>query len=366
MVMVLKVMTISIAIVLQCIYALQLLWYRGKRNKKTDYPSFQTPLLSIVIPFRNEAQHIPTLLSKLHQIPKDVLVYWVNDHSDDEGSHWLINHLPQHHILLKNQGQGKKSALHTAIQQIPENHWILTIDADVQISDTWWENIRHQFNPNCALMIFPIAMVPGKKWIEIFQCLEFSFLQALTKGSILRQRAQLSNGAHLAFQKKYYTQVNGYSSHLHISSGDDQFLLAAFRKKGWEIGWANMQEETISISPLTSWKALLSQRVRWAGKSKALEMGDMKLLAFTTAISNTIALYAYVQLLLAPFENTTILLAALVFIKITAEWEVFQMVKNSPRFITLLFLIIYPFWVLTVGMSVLFLKQEWKGRAIKH
>lgn len=364
--MVLNVMTISIAIVLQCIYAFQLLWYRGKRNKKTEFPSFETPLLSIVIPFRNEVQHIPALLFKLHQIPKDVLVYWVNDHSDDDGSQWLINHVPKHHILLENQGEGKKSALHTAIQQIPENHWILTIDADVKLSDTWWDNIRNQFNPNCALMIFPIAIVQGKKWIEIFQCLEFSFLQALTKGSIFRQRAQLSNGAHLAFQKKYYTQVNGYSSHLHISSGDDQFLLAAFRKKGWEIGLANIHEETISISPMSSWKSLLSQRVRWAGKSKALEMGDMKLLAFTTAISNVVSLCIYVQLLLQPFAISALPLTALLFIKICAEWSVFQMVKKRGRFITLLFLIIYPLWVLIVGLSVLFLKHQWKGRTIKH
>ncbi len=359
-------MTISITIALQCAYALQLLWYKGKRNGKSIDPTYPTPLLSIVIPFRNEIRHLQALLDKLNQLPIEIDVYWVDDHSDDKGQKWLSDNIPTHHILLKNKGQGKKTALTTGIGKIPENHWILTLDADVQISDTWWENICHQFNPNCALMIFPIAMVPGKKWIEIFQCLEFSFLQALTKGSILRQRAQLSNGAHLAFQKKYYTQVNGYSNHMHISSGDDQFLLAAFRKKGWGIGWANMQEDTISISPLTSWKALLSQRVRWAGKSKALEIGDMKLLAFTTAISNTIALYAYIQLILAPFENTTKLLAALVFIKIMAEWKVFQMVKNRSRFITLLFLIIYPFWVLTVGMSVLLLKQEWKGRAIKH
>jgi hypothetical protein len=160
--------------------------------------------------------------------------------------------------------------------------------------------------------------------------------------------------------------VNGYSSHLHISSGDDQFLLAAFRKKGWKIGWADTQENAVAISPLTTWKAVLSQRVRWAGKSKALEIGDMKLLAFTTAISNTIVLYAYIQLLVAPFENMAILMIALILIKIIAEWAVFDMVKNRPPFITLLFLIIYPFWVLNVGLSVLFLKQEWKGRAIKH
>ena len=364
--MVLKVMTISIAMVLQCAYALQLLWYRGKKKGKSIDPCYPTPLLSIVIPFRNEIQHLPALLDKLNQLPVEIDVYWIDDHSDDRGQKWLSDNIPSHHILLKNKGQGKKAALTTGIEKIPETHWILTIDADAQLSDTWWKNIQHQFNPTCALIVFPITILTEKKWIAIFQHLEFSFFQILTKGSILRQRAQLSNGAHLAFHKKYYSKVNGYSSHEHISSGDDQFLLAAFRKKGWKIGWANIPAETISIVPLSNWKALLSQRVRWAGKSKALEMVDMKILAFNTAISQTITLYAYMALIFQPFQISSMLLLLLVFIKISAEFIVFRMLKNSPRFITLLFLIIYPFWVFVVGLSVLFLKQEWKGRTIRH
>lgn len=364
--MVLKVMTISIAMVLQCAYALQLLLYRGKRKGKTTHPTYPTPLLSIVIPFRNEVQHLPALLDKLYQLPVEMDVYWIDDHSDDQGLKWLSDNIPSHHILLKNKGQGKKTALTTGIEKIPESHWILTIDADVQLSDTWWKNIQHQFNPECALIVFPITMLTGKKWIAIFQHLEFSFFQILTEGSILRQRAQLSNGAHLAFQKKYYSQVNGYSNHEHISSGDDQFLLAAFRKKGWNIGWAHIAPETISIAPLSSWKALLAQRVRWAGKSKALEMGDMKFLAYSTAISNAIMLYAYIELILNPFQMSSILLLILVFIKVFTEFSLFRLLKNNPLFITLLFLIIYPFWVFAVGLSVLFLKQEWKGRAIRH
>jgi biofilm PGA synthesis N-glycosyltransferase PgaC len=364
--MVLKVMTISIAMVLQCAYALQLLWYRGKRKKNSIHPSYPTPLLSIVIPFRNEAQHLPSLLDQLHQLPAEINVYWIDDHSDDQGQKWLSDNIPSHHIFLKNKGQGKKAALATGIEKIPESHWILTIDADVQLSDAWWKNIQHQFNPESALIVFPITMLTGKKGVAIFQHLEFSFFQILTQGSISRQHAQLSNGAHLAFQKKYYSQVNGYSSHENISSGDDQFLLAAFRKKRWNIGWAGIPQETISIVPLSTWKALLSQRVRWAGKSKALEMADMKLLAYITAISNIITLYAYLLLIVQPFQISSIPLLLLVLIKICAEVSIFRLMKNSPRFITLLFLIIYPFWVFAVGLSVLFLRQEWKGRAIKH
>jgi uncharacterized protein YndB with AHSA1/START domain len=85
-----------------------------------------------------------------------------------------------------------------------------------------------------------------------------------------------------------------------------------------------------------------------------------------TFISQTITLYAYMALIFQPFGRSSMLLLLLVLIKIIAEFIVFRMLKNSPRFITLLFLIIYPFWVFTVGLSVLFLKQEWKGRTIRH
>lgn len=364
--MVIKVVTICFFGALQCLYALQLWWYSNKRSHTITRHPLQKIKLSVVIPFRNERQHLSKLLASLQQLPEDITVYWINDHSEDGGGEWLSQNLPDHHELLHNQGEGKKKALHSAISCIPDNHWILTLDADVELSPFWWKNIQHQFDPECAMIIFPISMRSGRKWIEIFQQLEFLFFQALTKGSILRQRPQLSNGAHLAFQKKYFNTVNGYASHQHISSGDDQFLLAAFRKNNWKIGWADIPQDTISISPLNSWKELLSQRIRWAGKSKALNITDMRLLAFSTAISNTLALFAYWQLLFEPFQSTSFVYSGFIALKLWAEWTVIYPIKNKSSFITLFFLIIYPLWVLIVGLSVLFLKQKWKGRPIQH
>ncbi len=359
-------MTIFIAAVLQCTYAWQLWYYSsGRKKKKSKFP-FSVPPISVVIPFRNEAQNLPQLISSLKQLPIHVTVYWVNDHSTDSGESWLSSHLPQNHLLIQNEGEGKKQALETGIKNIPNEHWILTLDADVQLSEDWWNNIQNHFNPEMAMIVFPIKMLSGKKWLEEFQSLEFGFFQIITQGSILRQRAQLSNGAHLAFQKKYFTMVNGYHANRHISSGDDQFLLSAFRKKNWPIGWAEINEPVICIAPLPDWKLLLSQRIRWAGKSPAMELIDMKLLAYNTAISNTILLYCYYQLLFLPNDTFDLALTGLILIKWLSEWRVFTKIDCRSKFITLLFLIIYPFWVFLVGLSVLFLKQEWKGRPLNR
>ncbi len=364
--MVIKVVTFCFFGALQCLYALQLWWYSSKRSNSITRHPLQKNKLSVVIPFRNERQHLPKLLASLQQLPEDIKVYWINDHSEDGGGEWLSQHRTMHHELLHNLGEGKKKALHTAIAHIPDEHWILTLDADIELSPFWWRNIQDQFNPECAMIVFPIFMRAGGKWIEVFQQLEFLFFQALTKGSILRQRTQFSNGAHLAFQKKYFNAVNGYASHQHISSGDDQFLLAAFRKNNWKIGWAEIPQDTISITPLSNWKDLLAQRIRWAGKSKALNIPDMKLLAFSTAISNTLALCAYWQLLFEPFQSASLVYSGFIALKLGIEWVVFHTIKNKSSFITLFFLIIYPLWVLIVGLSVLFLKQKWKGRPIQH
>lgn len=364
--MVIKVVTIFLFSALLCLYAIQLWWYSSKRSTPLTLRPLQKIKLSIVIPFRNERQHLPKLLASLQQLPEDVKVYWINDHSEDGSWEWLTNQLPNNHTWVHNQGNGKKKALQTGIACISDDHWILTLDADIELSSNWWKSIQGQFDPKFAMVVFPIFMKTGVKWIEIFQQLEFLFFQSLTRGSILRQRAQLSNGAHLAFQKRYFNDVNGYSSHQNISSGDDQFLLAAFRKKGWEIGWAEIPHDTISITPISNWRDLLSQRSRWAGKSKALEINDMKLLAISTAVSNTLALYAYWQLLFEPFQAASLIYSGFIALKLGVEWAVFHPIKNKSSFITLIFLIIYPLWVFIVGLSVLFLKQKWKGRPIQH
>jgi glycosyltransferase involved in cell wall biosynthesis len=364
--MVLKVITFFIAAVLQCTYAWQLLYYRRTRRKNNSAPSFPIPNLSVVIPFRNEIHNLPTLLSSLKQLPISIHVHWINDHSHDGGDAWIAAHLPANHRLIQNLGEGKKQALQTGIQSIPDDHWILTLDADVQLSEDWWKTIQSHFNPNHAMIVFPIKMKGGKSWVEKFQCMEFDFFQSITAGSILRQRAQLSNGAHLAFQKKYFIMAEGYQGHQHISSGDDQFLLAAFRKKGLNIGWGEIPTPVIGITPLSDWHSLLSQRVRWAGKSTALQMSDMKLLAFNTALSNTIVIYAYLNLFLFPYDAFSFMHMVIILVKWVAEWAVFRPVSLNKWFITLLFLIIYPIWVFAVGLSVLFLKQEWKGRPLKH
>ena len=40
----------------------------------------------------------------------------------------------------------------------------------------------------------------------------------------------MCNGANLAFTKQAYEAVNGYLNHLHISSGEDVFLLEDLKK----------------------------------------------------------------------------------------------------------------------------------------
>ena len=40
----------------------------------------------------------------------------------------------------------------------------------------------------------------------------------------------MCNGANLAFKKSAYELVNGYQSHLNVSSGEDVFLMEAIKK----------------------------------------------------------------------------------------------------------------------------------------
>jgi len=66
-----------------------------------------------------------------------------------------------------------------------------------------------------------------------------------------------------------YESVNGYQSHLHISSGEDVFLMEELKKINPSlIHYGLIREFIVKTKAVTSFKNLFKQRVRWASKAK--------------------------------------------------------------------------------------------------
>jgi cellulose synthase/poly-beta-1,6-N-acetylglucosamine synthase-like glycosyltransferase len=179
----------------------------------------------------------------------------------------------------------------------------------------------------------------------------------------------LCNGANLAFRKKSFFEVGGYTDSLHTPSGDDVLLLQKMVRRGSKILFVADQHAIVSTEPLRDFSELFNQRIRWAGKWR---MG-------TIALSWILALFV-IGLQCATL-TTPVLIGLFwpgwIAMLLTGLWlskgvmECFYLKKvgrfmqtgwNWTAFITLL--IIYPVYVLGIGFASNFRRYRWKGRTL--
>jgi cellulose synthase/poly-beta-1,6-N-acetylglucosamine synthase-like glycosyltransferase len=283
----------------------------------------------------------------------------VDDHSEDEStSNLSLNHAQIH--LLNNKGIGKKSALQTGIEYSVAD-WIITLDADVWIEEEWFNTLLPILRDDVDLLILPLVMKKEKGFLAYFQWLEFSILQSITRGSAHREKPLLCNGAHLAFRRNEWLDIQEQYQHQHLSSGDDQFLLQAFRMRAKKIKYCDSLKGKVQIEPVNSWKALLEQRRRWSGTTRSYRLWDMKALGIITLLSNISVLILYGHLILSGPSLLVISLLAVYFV-IEFTWTE-RKAKSSPLS-TIFFLLFYPFYTVITILSFVFFKTQWKGRDV--
>jgi len=350
-----------VAFLSMIIYLIWLSFLISGKNKITTRHT--NPItISIVIPCRNEGNKIGVLahqiLQQIHSFSNVQLII-IDDHSEDEHiSNLNIN--SEKILLLNNKGIGKKSALQTGIENSAAD-WIITLDADVWLQEEWFNTLLPLLNLDIDLLILPLEMKKEKGFLAFFQWLEFSILQSITQGSAHREKPLLCNGAHLAFRRKEWLEIQEQYQHQHISSGDDQFLLQAFRMKKKKIKYCDSLQGKVQISPVESWKSLLEQRRRWSGKTRYYQLWDMKALGMITLLSNISVLVLYSHLL---FSNPSLPIIFFLIVYFSIEFIWTEKRAQSHPLSTFSFLLFYPIYVIITLLSFVFFKTQWKGRDV--
>jgi len=127
------------------IFSLYLLWmvliFAGLLRLKRHSERKMTPgrEVTVVIPFKNELDHLPSIIRDLEaqDYPGHLFsVLMVNDHSDD-GSGALVKSLLEKHetfscLDLPDEKEGKKNAISFALSRA-ESPWIIQTDADCRL-----------------------------------------------------------------------------------------------------------------------------------------------------------------------------------------------------------------------------------------
>jgi biofilm PGA synthesis N-glycosyltransferase PgaC len=243
----------------------------GIRHKfKARSKTSETILLekiTVLIPFRNEFESLPGIIQSIKnsvKLPFEII--FINDHSSDAGLAFLqeqISELPITIVSLPDVKSGKKEALRYGMEHA-HGEYYLTLDADVFFGPNYFAELEKL--PVAHLWILPAILV-GRSKRQFWQEIDLHIMNAINVGLYGLFRPVIASGANLLFSKSAFLTADDYSSHQHISSGDDLFLLRDFRKKGKDIRLISDPLLAVYTYAPKGLVAFLHQRIRWISKT---------------------------------------------------------------------------------------------------
>ena len=364
-------------LVLSLLYALFLAWIarnwkNGTRAYRAPVAAAELPIISVIIPARNEAANIGACLQSVldqdYPFGKMEIIV-IDDHSSDGTAEIVEQIIDQRLHLMSLQGdhgQGKKAALEKDIQK-GQGTLIVTTDADVIVPKSWLKEIAKAWNGGAKMILGPVQMTGSVNLLTAWQGLDVCGTMLLTGAAVYQGRPLLANGANLAFTKTFFQELGAYQGNEKLASGDDIFLLQkAVKKEAASIQFLFTKPATVTTKAEDSWRKLFWQRLRWAGKTGAYR--DAYLVVFQALVY----FLCWGMLLLLPLLFYQPLLAGLSWgVKLLTEGFFLRFAcreMGDRKWLTWLLPVqlIHPFYMVLIGtLALLPLPFYWKGRRVR-
>ncbi len=357
-------------------------WYLQLPVFNPDTKAPPLTFFSVIIPARNEETQIQACLESvlLQDYPAGLFeVIVINDHSTDQ-TEALIREMQLSHpnlVLLnladhleqKALNSYKKKAIELAIGQ-SRGTWIVTTDADCTVNKNWLLLIDAFIREKQPVFIAaPVMFTSNSSFLSLFQLLDFISLQGITAASVSAGYHAMCNGANLAYEKKAFYSVNGFSGIDQLASGDDMLLMQKIKQSyPGKLGYLFHPDAIVTTPPMQNWNDFLNQRIRWA--SKADKYNDRTIFwVLLLVYSVNFALLAL--LLVSPFaENGIYYWLILIIAKTLAELSFMVPVARFFQQEQLLgwFPFMQPFhivYTVIAGWLGKFGTYQWKGRKVQ-
>jgi cellulose synthase/poly-beta-1,6-N-acetylglucosamine synthase-like glycosyltransferase len=341
----------------------------------------QTPKvhISVIVPVRNEAALLSSCLeSIIHQnYPPDLFEIIVIDDDSTDGTVSLVEKIIHQHpgisirlLTLERDsslGAHKKRSISKGIDA-SEGELIVTTDGDCVQGTGWLRCIAscsEKYTP--SLIIGPVAFHQEKGFFGRMQTLEFAGLMAATGASAGLGTTLMCNGANLAYPKKIFEEVGGFTDDT-LASGDDVMLMEKIRIiYPHNIHFLKSPQALVYTPPQESPLDFLNQRKRWASKFRHYGSGKIGgtallvyccnlLLILGTPICFIIRDFMWVYLILAGGKLIIDFLFLFLAISFTN--------RRTLAWLYPIEWIIYPYYVVLSGFLGVASRYEWKGRKI--
>jgi cellulose synthase/poly-beta-1,6-N-acetylglucosamine synthase-like glycosyltransferase len=344
------------------------IWDRKQEKQKADTGA-QLPMISIIIPARNEAENIDDCLhAVLAQSYPDFEVILINDHSTDQ-TRQQANSIAQKDKRLRvfdletdNTIAYKKAAITQGIS-LAQGDIIMQTDADCTVGRHWLKAISERFMEGHDFVSAPVLLTGKKKLFDSLQILEYQGLVMLGAGSLLGGFPHMANGANMAYRRSAFAQVGGFAGVDHVASGDDELLLQKIHRAGLRLDFLLDRRAIVKTHVMKTLSGFKAQRLRWVSKARAYQnrwINAVQLISFGAFAAFPLwGLMGKWDFFLAGFLGK-MLIDAVLMIQAARFFRTFRLLWLLP----LLELVYIPY-VLWVGIAGNFVKQySWKDRTV--
>jgi cellulose synthase/poly-beta-1,6-N-acetylglucosamine synthase-like glycosyltransferase len=301
--------------------------YTGLNNLGTSEGNIPGEYVSVIIPFRNEANNIHSNLASIEgqDYPSDKFeVIYVDDSSEDNSFILLKNSITKSNIRVLNNSSfssGKKHAVAYGIKNA-KGEIIVTTDSDCIYNKNWLSMLLKNFQPDVAMVAGAVRFYPVNNIFEKIQAVEFAGLITAGAGLIGAGSPIICNAANLAYRKKIFYELNGFQENIHLASGDDEFLMQKIsREIRYKIKFCAEREAVVSTKPNSNLTQFFNQRKRWASKGFFYDF------RITIQLLLIFLFYAglLIQLILIPFSPLFLIsLLISLFAKIVFEYLIMK------------------------------------------
>lgn len=328
--------------------------------------------ISVIIPFRNEANYLPAMVADLIAQQGLSEALFIDDHSTDNSVEVLEMHIHGNSnfkiISLPDGWNGKKKAIDYGVQEASGN-LIVTTDADCQLPPAWLSSIHQAFQNERVQMVFGgVKILPQRSVFSRMQSLEFSSLIGSGAATLGLGYPTMCNGANLAYRKSVFHDVDGFEGNFEVASGDDEFLMRkVFQKYPEGVSFLNDKSAVVSTHALPTVKDFVSQRLRWAGKWKHNQSPGSRLLALFVFLFHTTFVVVIGLAIAGKIDVPFVLMmmggkVLLEFIFLVRVNSFLGQPVQLMYFLALQF--IHPLYVIVIGFLSQVGEYSWKGRSL--
>jgi len=280
---IMQLIILSISLVLFILYATLLIYYRLSWLKIPYYTPGEAPppptKISVIIPARNEEKNIGACLDSIFNqtLSKELYeVIVIDDHSTDTTAAIVKTYEAKNVTLIElkdtvqhqTTNSYKKKAIETAIAH-SKGDLIVTTDADCIVVPGWLDTLlSFHHETNAVFIAMPVSYSCNNHFLEIFQSLDFMTLQGITGAAVYQRIHSMCNGANIAYSKKAFYEVGGFTGIDAIASGDDMLLMhKIWKQHPGAVYFLQSRKVIVQTQPMKTIKDFFNQRIRWASKA---------------------------------------------------------------------------------------------------